>query len=118
MKGLKCSMDEAKEVYAYDCEVEKSNKTEYDLSAEKAKIAQKFAHTGTRKTPTVYQFKTGERKPNATKGGIIAELSTFLTENSEFSIENLQILNKERQISFKIGEETFELTLVQKRKSK
>lgn len=118
MAGLKCSEAEARDVYNYDCEVEKTSKTEYDLPAEKAKVAQKFAHTGTRKTPTVYQFKPRERKPNATKGGIISELATFFEKDSQFSIENLQILNKERQISFMIGTDTFEVTLVQKRKPK
>lgn len=118
MAGLKCTKEEAKEVYDYDCAVDKGEQTEFDLSAEKNKIAQKFAHTGTRKTPASYQWTTRKRKPNATKGGIISELTEFLTEKSEFSIENLQILNKERQISFKIGDETYELTLIQKRKSK
>ena len=47
-----------------------------------------------------------------------AELATFLTENSQFSIENFEILNAERQISFKIGDETYEITLAQKRKPK
>lgn len=118
MKGLKCNETEARAVYAYDCEVETSAKTQFDLPADKAKIAQKYAHTGTRKTPTVYQFNKRERKPNATKGGIIAELINFLENQSEFSIFDLQIKNKERQIAFKIGIDSYELTLVQKRKSK
>lgn len=118
MAGLHCSEQEAQEVYAYDCEVEKSSKTEFDLPPDKAKVAQKFAHTGTRKTPTVYSFKPRERKPNATKGGIIAELAEFLEHSSDFCIENLEITNKERQITFRIGEENYELTLIQKRKKK
>lgn len=118
MKGLKCDEAEARAVYAYDCEVETSAKAQFDLPPEKAKIAQKYAHTGTRKTPTVYQFNKRERKPNATKGGIIAELANFLENNSQFAILDLQILNKERQLAFKIGTDTFELTLVQKRKPK
>ena len=118
MNGLKCSEAEAKEIYAYDCKVESQAKAEYDLPPDKAKIAQKYAHTGTRKTPTVYQFNKRERKPNATKGGIIAELVEYLEKHSDFSIENLQVLNKERQIAFRIGEDNFELTLIQKRKPK
>lgn len=77
-----------------------------------------MARTGTRKQPTNYKFTKRQRKPNATKGGIIAELAQFLGENSEFCIENLEIVNKERQISFQIGEDKFELTLAQKRKPK
>lgn len=118
MQGLKCSEAEAKEIYAYDCEVEKNAKAEFDLDSEKTKIAQKFTHTGTRKTPTVYQFKQRERKPNATKGGLIAELAKFLTDGSDFEIQNLDITNKERMIAFQIGDDSFELTLIQKRKKK
>lgn len=105
-------------MYAYDKAIDREEKTEYDLPADKLKVAQKFAHAGTRKRPTTYKFTKRERKPNATKGGIIAELATFLTENSSFSVENLKITNKERQITFEIGGEKFELTLVQKRKPK
>ena len=106
------------ELLAYDKAVERGEKTEYDLSADKAKAAQKYAHTGTRKAPTAFKFTTRQRKPNATKGGIIAELAEFMEKNSQFSVENVEITNPERQIAFKIGEDTFELTLVQKRKPK
>ena len=102
----------------YDRKVDRGEKTEYDLPQDKIEVARKFAHTGTRKTPPAYKFTKRERKPNATKAGIIAELFTFMSENSEFSTENVTILNKERQISFQIGQETYELTLVQKRKPK
>ena len=105
-------------MYEYDMAVDHDKKTEYDLPPDKLAIARKMAHTGTRKAPTAYKFTKRERKPNATKGGIIAELAQFLTENSGFSVENLQITNKERQIAFEIGGEKYELTLVQKRKPK
>ena len=118
MHGLKCFEEEAKEVLAYDKAIEHGEKTPYDLPQDKLEVARKFAHTGTRKTPTVYKFAKRERKPNSTKAGIIAELFDFLTENSNFAVENAEITNKERQIAFRIGEDTFELTLVQKRKPK
>lgn len=117
-KKLKLTEQEEKDLLIYDKAVEHGEKTEHDLSPEQAKIAQKYAHTGTRKAPTAYKFTKRERKPNATKGGIITELATFFEEKSDFSAENVQILNKERQISFQIGDETYELTLVQKRKPK
>lgn len=118
-KPLGLTEQEELELLAYDKAVEGSNqKLEYDLSNEQNKIAQKFAHAGVRKQPTVYKFTPRQRKPNATKGGIIAELAEFLEKNSQFSVENLQITNKERQITFKIGENTFDLTLIQKRKPK
>lgn len=109
---------EAQDILAYDKAVEAGEKTEYDLPPDKLKAAQKYAHTGTRKVPTAYKFTKRERKPNATKGGIIAELAEFMEHNSNFDVSNLAITNKERQISFMVGGETFELTLVQKRKPK
>lgn len=109
---------EKQDLLAYDKAVERGEKTEFDLSPDKAKAAQKYAHTGTRKAPTAYKFTPRQRKPNATKGGIISELAEFLEHNSNFDVADLAITNKERQIAFKIGEDAFELTLVQKRKPK
>ena len=45
-------------------------------------------------------------------------IAKFLEEMSDFATESVEITNKERQIAFKIGENAFELTLVQKRKPK
>lgn len=117
-KILKLTPEEEQELLAYDKAVERGEKTEFDATPEQLKVEREMVRTGTRKTPTAYKFSKRERKPNATKGGIIAELAQFFEENSDFSTENVQILNKERQISFQIGDETFELTLVQKRKPK
>lgn len=109
---------EAQDILAYDKAVEAGEKTPYDLPPDKEKTAKKYAHAGTRKTPTAYKFTKRERKPNATKGGIITELADFMEHHSNFDVSNLAITNKERQISFMVGGETFELTLVQKRKPK
>lgn len=118
MAGLKCSMEEAEQVYNYDKAIDHGEKTDYDLPPEKEQIARKFAHTGTRKAPTVYRFDRKERKPNAAKGAIIAGLETFLSKDPGFSVDSIEVTNKERQIIFTSGGETFELTLVQKRKPK
>lgn len=118
MDGLKCDRAEAEEVYAYDKAVDHDEKTEYDATPEQLKIERQMAKTGTRKMPTVYKFTKRERKPNATKGGLITDFAQFLSENSSFDVKNVEIINKERQISFEIGEDKFELTLVQKRKPK
>lgn len=91
---------------------------DHDLSPEQNKIAQAFARTGTRKAPAAYKWAKKERKANPTKGGIVAELAVFLEKDSEFAIENLEIVNKERQIAFEIAGTKFELTLTQKRAPK
>ena len=118
MRLLKCSAEEAENVIASDKIIDKGGRTEFDLSPEAEKEAKKFANSRERKKPTVYDFKKRERKANPTKGGIISELAKFLSNSSEFCPENVEIVNKERQIAFKIGEDAFELTLVQKRKPK
>ena len=120
IKGLKCSEEEAIEIYKADCEIDKGKPMPFDLPKEKQKIVKQYTTTGTRerKNPTVYKFTTRERKANPTKGGIIAELAEYLEKNCGFATENVEITNKERQIAFKIGENDFELTLVQKRKAK
>lgn len=105
-------------MYEYDKAVDRDEKTPYDATPEQLKVEREMARTGTRKTPTAFKFTKRERKPNATKGGLIAELAQFLSENSSFDVKNLEITNKERQIAFEIGGEKFELTLVQKRKPK
>lgn len=118
MTALKCTYEEAEDVRKWDKVIDQGGRTPYDLDPEKEKQAKKYANAGTRKAPTVYDFSKRERKANPTKSGIISEIAEFLTEKSEFQTENVEITNKERQISFKIGEETYELTLVQKRKPK
>lgn len=117
-KGLHCSDEEAREVLEYDKMVDK-DKTEqlvHDLDQTQRKIAAKYTRTGTRQVTKTYNFSPRQRKSNATKAGIISELMEFLSTNSQFSIENLEAVNPERLISFKIGETKFTLTLTQNRK--
>lgn len=57
-------------------------------------------------------------KANPTKGGIIAELADFMEHHSEYAAENVTITNKERMIAFRIGDNDYEITLIQKRKKK
>lgn len=118
MRVLKVSAEEADEILKADKAIDQGKRMEFDLDPETEKMAKKFANTHERKKPMVLDNKPRARKENATKGGIITELHTFLTENSGFSIENCVITNKERQIAFEIGGEKFELTLIQKRKPK
>ena len=118
MVNLKCTREEAEDVMKWDKVIDQGGRTPYDLDPEAEKMAKKMANVRERKKPTVYDFKQRDRKANPTKGGIISELHKFLTEMSEFATESVEITNKERQIAFKIGEDAFELTLVQKRKPK
>ena len=110
----------AEEILAADKAIDRGERVDFDLDPETEKMAKKMANAGTRKKPTVYNFDTSkrQRKENPTKAGISAELAKFLAEQSENACENVNITNKERQIAFTVGENSYELTLVQKRKPK
>ena len=118
MRVLKVSAEEADEIIKADKAIDKGERMEFDLTPEQEKMAKKFANTHERKKPITFDNKPRQRKENPTKAAIIAELAKFLEEISENACENVEITNKERQIAFKIGENAYELTLVQKRKPK
>ena len=118
MKKLDCTAEEAKEMIMDDYDIDHDVKKDFDLSAEKLKEANKYTKTGTRKAPTAYKFEKRQRKENPTKRSIVAELATFLRENSENACEDVEITNIERMIAFRVGENRYELTLIQKRPHK
>lgn len=113
MRNLKCSQAEAEAILAEDKKIDRGERVEFDLDPQAEKLAKKYANTGTRTT------KEGQtaRKPkeNPTKEGVIAQIANFLTENGYNSVE---IPNKTRQITFKIGDDAYEITLIAKRKPK
>lgn len=118
MRKMGMSEEEIADVLESDKRIDKGEKL-FNLSKEQEKASKQARSIGTKaKQPTAYKFTKRERKENTTKAEIIAELAKFLTENSENACEMVEITNKERQIAFKIGENAFELTLVQKRKPK
>lgn len=113
MKNLGISEEEALQVIADDKAIDRGERMSFDLSKEEEKQAKKYANVGekTVKTPR----KAPVRKENATKSTIISEIAQFLSEKG---YEMVEITNKERQIAFKVGENDYEFTLVQKRKPK
>ena len=113
MKNLHCTKEEALDIIKCDKEIDQGKPMEFDLPKELEKQAKKMANVGTRKTDGKKVER--KRKENPTKATLISEIAQFLTENG---YENVEITNKERQISLKSGENAFELTLVQKRKPK
>ncbi len=115
MRLLGVDAETANQIIADDKAIDRGEKMSFDLTPEQEKETRKYRQAD-REVST--KKVSRERKPNELKAQIIAEISTFLTENTGFCPENVEITNKERQISFKVGGETFELTLVQKRKPK
>lgn len=119
MRLLDCSEEEALDVVETDEIIDKGGRTKYDLTKEQEKIAMKISAVNERTAKNQMENKRGKvRAENPTKSGIISNLAEFLTEMSNFLCENVEITNKERQIAFVCGENSYELTLVQKRKPK
>lgn len=116
MRVLGVTAEEADQILADDKEVDRGKKMDWDLSDAEHKKAMKRANADEHKKPATPTKR--ERKENPTKSGIIAKIATFLNENAEIDAENIEIVNKERQISFKIGDDCFDITLIQKRKQK
>ena len=130
MKKAGMTDAEIQQVLLDDKAVDRGQVMEWDLSPEEHKKAMKYANSdekkkktadsGEKKGKTAYNLDATvkKKKENPTKANIIALLATILAENDDFSAENVEITNKERQIAFTVGENAFELTLVQKRKPK
>ena len=113
MNGLRCSREEAEQILADDKAIDRGERMSFDLDKETEKQAKKWANTGTRQIAS--EKTERKRKENPTKASIIAEIANFLTEKG---YEKVEITNKERQIALKVGENAFELTLIQKRQPK
>lgn len=119
MKLLDCTEEEALDVIATDKIIDKGGRTQYDLPIEQEKEIRKIYAVNDRRAKDKEGNMRGKvRAENTTKSSIIAELFKFFAENEEFSYENVKILNKERQLAFSVGDNDYELTLVQKRKKK
>ena len=114
MRLLGCSEAEADDIIASDKAIDKGEKVAFDLTPEQQREVKKYRAVGTRKTDKT-QPSERKRKENPTKATVIAEIAQFLSENG---YEMVEITNKERQIAFKVGENAYEFTLVQKRKPK
>ena len=122
MKKLHITRKEALELEAYDNDVNKNKKTQYDLTEEQ----RQNVITMNRKRD---HRKTGpravERKPNETKEGLIQELADFLTNECEFTINDaviacdaVEITNKNRMIHFNCNGKEYDLQLIEKRPPK
>lgn len=115
MRLLDCTEEEALDVVATDEIIDKGGRTQYDLSKEQEKFAMKISGVKDRKSKSADNKRGKVRTENPTK----ADLVKFLFESlTEYDCRNLNITNKERQLAFSIGDNDYELTLVQKRKKK
>lgn len=113
--SLGCSIAEAIDILKADKAIDKGERMDFDLPPEQEKMAKKYCNVREHKKPVAYNWNKRQRKENTTKKSIIEELRAYLAEQG---YSDLAVTNAERQIAFSVGEDKFELTLVQKRKPK
>lgn len=90
----------------WDKEIDAGRPTPYDLQGEQAENAKKLV-----RKPANYSLadkKPRERKPNEEKRAIIQKLFSVL--------EDAEIVNPEKEITFKIGENNYSISLILHRK--
>lgn len=111
MEALDISYKEAKELVEDDERVDRGESLPWDLTPEQMKVSKK-ARQADHAKPKEKVKK--EKKENVIKKEIIEKIYNLINEN----YENTNVENDERMISFSVGDENFEITLVQKRKKK
>ena len=119
MSGLKCSYEEALEVHLCDKAIDKGERMDFDISKEQEKKMRKMLKHETMSGARTFEKRPKqpkEKKINEPKKAFIEGLVAWLGESGDYG--NIEVVNAERQVKFTIGEDTFELTLVQKRKPK
>jgi hypothetical protein len=104
MKNLGITESEAIEVLEADQQIDKGEKL-FELTAEQSK-ASKQARTVPR-TPTAYNFTKRERKADDSK----RELIDLLVESLTPKVNNLDVVNAERELTFIYNDRKFKIVL-------
>lgn len=124
MAVLNISREEAEELVAEDERIDKMTMGELkvEMGEEHWAVVKEMTKTGERKTaktgknaqkkPTNYKFDTKKHKKDDEKEDFLVKLAEFLPKLAE----NVEIVNPNREISFKIGENSYSLTLTKHRK--
>lgn len=116
MRKLDMTREEVLAMWADDDEVDhmkKKSDIDSDLTAEQKKVVKKMKNVGTKK-PTVYKHDTREKKLDERKVEIIAQTADFLKN----CVENVQISNPQKEISFEVNGESYSFSLIKHRKAK
>ena len=119
MKTLDLTREDAIEMWGDDHDIDMGKAKEFDLDPEKQKVVKQMTKAGGKARAT--ENKPRERKPNEEKREIIKYLAYSLGECDKFGenfAESVETVNVEREITFKIGENAYSLTLTLHRKPK
>ena len=116
MKALDLTREEAIEMWMDDQDIDQGKAKDFDLDPEKQKVVKEMTKAGGK--ARAKETKPRERKPNDEKRAIVQDLNGFLVNNCQDYINLVEIVNIEREITFKIGENAYSLTLTCHRKPK
>ena len=116
MKALDLTREEAIEMWMDDHDIDQGKAKDFDLDPEKQKVVKEMTKAGGK--ARAKETKPRERKPNDEKREIIQDLNGFLVNHCQDYINSVEIVNVEREITFKIGENAYSLTLTCHRKPK
>ena len=117
MKTLDLTREEALEMWCDDHDIDMGKAKEFDLDPEKQKVVKQMTKAGGKARAT--ENKPRERKPNEEKRTILTWLDDlFKTLSMDGMVSEVEIANVEREITFKIGENAYSLTLTLHRKPK
>ena len=116
MKALDLTREEAIEMWMDDHDIDQGKAKDFDLDPEKQKVVKEMTKAGGK--ARAKETKPRERKPNDEKRTIIQDLNDFLVNSCQDYINLVEIVNIEREITFKIGENAYSLTLTCHRKPK
>lgn len=107
MKVLGLTEQEAREMLEADRKIDKGEKL-FELSPEQEKASKKARSTGTKK-PTVYNFDTTKKKRKECPDK--QHLVSLLAEALATECQNIEITNKERELTFQFNGTGYRLTL-------
>lgn len=114
MKNLELTKEEAIQMWLEDeGYLENEEQEELERKAKENRITATI-HQATTKDPRKKTQKERVRKENPTKEMVIREIAALLPKFAE----DVEVLNVGKLISFRIGEEKYEIDLKQKRKPK
>ena len=124
MDTLKITREEAIDLIREDEEVDKMTMSEVDsdLTKEQKKAKKNATKTTGDKRKRAYTFTKRERKPDEVKREIIETIAHNLDRaccgEDLVSPSNIQIVKPEKEITFKVGDDEYSVTLTKHRKPK
>lgn len=124
METLKISREEAIDLIREDEEIDKMpmSQVDNDLTDEQKKAKKKATTTTGDKRKRVYTFTKRERKPDDVKREIIATIANNLDRccfgDDLDTCHLIHVVKPEKEITFKVGEDDYSITLTKHRKPK